>query len=109
MKLILGMPFLAFSNGDIQFDTESFTWRSYSTAKALPTARRIELIDKYEFTKAALDKNSETFVVHVTALEALEPIVYPFRASLLAALQQNKVLPRFPQNTLIMMMFFLLI
>ena len=87
MEVILGMTFLALSNAEIQFDTKSFTWRSYSIAKDLPTTRRVELIDKHKFAKAALDENSETFVVHVAALEALEPAVHPFQAPLLAALQ----------------------
>ena len=45
IEVVLGMPFLALSNADIQLDTESFIWRSYSTAEVLPTARRVELID----------------------------------------------------------------
>ena len=90
MKVVLGMPFLALSNADIQFGAERLTWRSYTAAEALPTARRVELIDKHEFAKAALDENSETFVVHVAALEAPEPTVQPSRAPLLAALQQDK-------------------
>ena len=87
MEIVLEMPFLAFSNANIQFDTECFIWRSYSTAKALPTTKRVDLIDKHKFTKAALDENSETFVVQVAVLEALEPVVHPSRAPLLAALQ----------------------
>ena len=31
----------------------------------------VKLIDKKEFAKTALDKESETFVVHVAALKAL--------------------------------------
>ena len=98
MEVVLGMPFLALSNADIQFDTESFTWRSYSTAEALPTTRRVELIDKHEFAKAALDENSETFVVHVAALEALELAIHPFRAPMLAALQQDKAPTEIPSE-----------
>ena len=86
MEVVLGISFLALNNADIQFDTESFTWRSYSTAEALPTTKRIELIDKHKFVKVALDENSETFVVHVAALEALEPTIHPSRTPLLAAL-----------------------
>ena len=86
MEVVLRILFLALSNADIQVDTKSFTWRSYSAAEALPITRRVEFIDKHEFAKAALDKNSETFVVHVTALEALEPAVHPSRAPVLAAL-----------------------
>ncbi len=90
MKVVLGMPFLAFSNADIQFGAEKLTWRSYITAEALPTARRVELIGKHKFAKAALDENSETFVVHVVALEAPSPAVNPSRAALIAAMQQEK-------------------
>ena len=66
--------------------------RTYSTAEALSTTRRVELLDKHKFAKAALDENSETFVVHVAALEALELAIYPSWAPLLAALQQDKTL-----------------
>ncbi len=50
----------------------------------------MELIDKHEFAKAALDKNSETFIVHVAAMEAPEPAIHRFRSPFLAALQQDK-------------------
>ena len=87
MEVVLGMPFLALSNTDIQFDTESFTWRSYSIAKALPTTRRVELIDKHDFIKGALDKNSEIFVVYVAApgvpgaTKVVGMPIYPDRAN----------------------------
>lgn len=61
----------------------------------------MELIDKHEFAKAALDENSETLVVHVTALEAPElagMVIRPSQALRVArgdpvqvaALQQDK-------------------
>ncbi len=86
------MLFLSFSNADFQFDAGELTWRSYTISEALPTARRVELIDKHEFAKAALGENSETFVVHIAALEAPEQAmsVDPSRTSLPAALQQDK-------------------
>ena len=87
MKVAQGIPFLAVTNEDIQFGAERLTWRSYTAVEALRTARRVELIDKYEFAKAAIDENSETFVVHFAALEDSEPTVHLSWASLLAALQ----------------------
>ena len=51
MEVILEMSFLVLSNANIQFDIESFTWRFYNIAEALPIARRIELINKYKFAK----------------------------------------------------------
>lgn len=71
------MPFLTLSNADIQFLEKELTWRSYTTAEALPNTKRVELIDKKEFIKAALDEESETFVVYVLALQAPEMTIHP--------------------------------
>lgn len=68
--MVLGMPFLSFSNVDINFDTKNLIWRLYTAAEALPTTSRIKLIDKKEFAKTALDENPETFVMHIAALVA---------------------------------------
>ncbi len=85
IKVVLGMPFLSLSNVDVEFaELEKLTWRSYTTADALPTTSRVELIDKREFAKVALDENSKTFVVHVTTLEATT--IHPSRAAQIAAL-----------------------
>ena len=62
------MLFLTLSNADIQFAKKELTWGSYTTIEALPTTKRVEIIDKKEFTKAALDKNIEALVIHVTSL-----------------------------------------
>ena len=86
MEVVLGIILLVLNNVDIKFNTESFTWRSYSEAEILPTTRWVKPIDKYKFAKAALDKNSKTFVVQVTVLKALEPAIHPSYDSLLAAL-----------------------
>ncbi len=53
-------------------------------AEALPTTSWVEVINKKEFAKAVLDKNSETFVVYVATLE--EIMIYPSRAAQIAAL-----------------------
>ena len=81
------MLFLSLIHLDVQFDTGNLTWKTYSTTEALATSRQIELIDKHNFARAALDENSKTFVVHVTALEALELTIHPSWNSVLAALQ----------------------
>ena len=70
IEVILRMPFLTFSNADIQFAEKELTWRSYTAAEALPTTKRAELINKKEFAKAALDEESKTFMVFVAALKA---------------------------------------
>ena len=68
IEMVLGMPSLTLSNAHIQFAEKELTWRSYTTKKALPITRWIELINKKKFAKAALDENLETFVVHVASL-----------------------------------------
>ena len=64
-KVILGMPFLKISNADVAFGEGMLTWKSYTTNEALPTTERVRLVDPKEFVIAALDADSETFVVHV--------------------------------------------
>ncbi len=82
MEVVLGMLFLALSNADFQFGVEKLIWRSYTIAEALPTTSQVKLIDKREFANVALDKNSETFIMHVTALEILTAMpIHPSRAS----------------------------
>ena len=47
--------------------------------KALPTNRRVEIINKREFAAAALNADNETFVVHVAAIA--EPTTMPIHLS----------------------------
>ncbi len=94
MEVVLGMPFLALSNANFQFDAEKFTWRSYTIVEALPTSSRVKPIDKREFAKAALDENLKTFVVNISALEATT--IHPSRAAQIAALQWDKVCIEIP-------------
>ena len=68
IEIVLGMPFLTLGNADIKFAQKEFLWRSYTTAKGLSTTKQIEIIDRKEFAKAALDKNIETFIVYITSL-----------------------------------------
>ncbi len=60
----------------------------YTSVEALPTTCWAKLIDKREFAKAALDKNCETFVIYVLALEAMT--IHLFQAAQIAALQWDK-------------------
>ena len=88
--LVLGMPSLILSNPDVQFVEKKLTWRTYTTTKALPTTKRVELIDKKEFAKTALDENSETFVVYVASLN-LTSEIYPDRAAQITSLLAEEV------------------
>ena len=89
-EVVLGIPFLTLSNANVQFVEKKLTWRSYTTAKALPTIKQVELINKKEFAKAALDKKSETFVVHI-AFFNLVPRIHPDREAQIAFLLTEEV------------------
>ena len=84
-EIVLDMPFLTFSNANIQFIKKEVTWKSYTTVEALPTTKRITLIDKKEFSKAALNENSETFVVYIASLNLIL-IIHPDREAQIASL-----------------------
>ena len=73
------MPFLTLSKADVRFAERELVWRTYTAAEALPTTRRVEIIDKREFAAAALNADDETFVVHVAALA--EPTTMPIHPS----------------------------
>ncbi len=47
-------------------------------AEALLTTSRMELIDKKEFAKVAMDKNSETFVMHMLVLDIAVSLIHSF-------------------------------
>ena len=80
LEVVLGMPFLTLSKADVRFAERELVWRTYTAAEALPTTRRVEIIDKREFAAAALNADNETFVVHVAALTELTTIpIYPSR------------------------------
>ena len=90
MEVVLGMLFLTFSNADIQFAEKKLIWRTYTTEEALPTTCQLKIIDQKEFAKAALDKNVETFVVHVSSLGS-KMTIHPARKAQLALLLAKKV------------------
>lgn len=90
MELVPEMSFLFFSNADIVFvRLGTFIWGFYNTAEIPVTTTRVQLIDNYKFAKAALDKNSGTFVIHVAALE-ISAVIHPSQAARIAALQWDK-------------------
>ena len=59
------MFFLKMSNADVSFGEKILTWKSYTTNKALPTTKQIQIVDLKEFVKVALDAGSKTFVIYV--------------------------------------------
>ena len=89
-EVILEMPFLKISNADVSFGEGTLTWKTYTTNKALPTTERVQIIDKKDFVIAALDANSETFVMHVAFREREGMPVHSKRQAQVGALLFNE-------------------
>ena len=49
----------------MSFGEKTLTWKTYTTNEALPTTKQVQIINKKDFVIAALDADSETFIVHV--------------------------------------------
>ena len=79
LEVVLEMPFLTLSKAKIRFAERELVWKTYAAAEALPTTRRVEIIDKREFAAAALNADDETFVVYVVALA--KPTTMPIYSS----------------------------
>ena len=78
LEIVLGMFFLTFSKVDIRFAEWELVWRTYTAAEALSMTRKVEIIDKKEFTMAALNKDNKTFVEHVAVLVGpTTMLIYP--------------------------------
>lgn len=63
------MTFLAFINIDINCDAKVLTLRKYTIVKARLTARRVELMSKYEFIEVAFNNVLEMFIIHAAVLK----------------------------------------
>lgn len=72
IEVILGILFLALNNTVFRFGAKKLTLRTYTIAKTLPITSLLELINERKFAKAALNKNSETFVMYVSVLDVVE-------------------------------------
>ncbi len=62
------MPFLTLSNANVQFVKKELKWRSYIIIEVLSTTKRVELVNKREFTSSSLDENIEMFVIYIATL-----------------------------------------
>lgn len=68
IEIVIKMPYLTLNNINIYFVDKDFNWGFYTIAKALSNINWVELIDEKKFAKAALNKNIEAFIMHVTFL-----------------------------------------
>ena len=69
-KVVFGMPFPTLSNVDVDYSSRELQWRTYTTKKALPTTRRVELVGRKEFAVAALNPKHETYIVYVGSVNS---------------------------------------
>ena len=69
-EVVLKIPFLTLSGADVDFLGRELRWKTYTAKEAFPTTKRVELVGKKEFAAAALDPESETFIVHVVSLSS---------------------------------------
>lgn len=76
-EVVLEMFFLKLSNADVLFGKKTLTQRFYTTNKALPTTKRVWIIDKTDFAIAALNVNSEMFVIHMIIWEQEKCLYIP--------------------------------
>ena len=83
--MILRKFFLKLSNANESFGKETLTWKSYTTNKALPTTKRVQIIDPKEFVIAALNVDSKTFVVYMAIHEQEEMVMDPVREAQIKA------------------------
>lgn len=83
------MFFHFFNNVNLKFDTKKLIQRFYITLKALPTTKRVKIINKHKFILIILNKYFDTFVIYIAALEMLMAI-YLNKTALIDDLQQDK-------------------
>ena len=100
--VVLGIPFLILSGADVKFLKRELWWRSYTIKEVLPTTKRVKLVEKKEFTAAALDPEYKTFVIYVTSLESPSNTqkgdVHLSRRAQIAALVTNKASTSIPNE-----------
>ena len=101
IKVVLGMRFLILNNVNIWFAERELVWRTYSIAKASFITRKMEIIDKKEFTIAVLNEDNKTFIMHMTALSIIDSNVYPSQYAQIALLEFEKgiILSRYTDYT----------
>ena len=92
-EVVLNMLFLTLCNADVQFVEKELTWRSYTTAEALPTTKQVELINKKKFAKAALDEDFEIFVIHVASFNLIPRLHLDKAAQIVSLLVKEVEIP----------------
>ena len=64
------------SNADILFGPKTLMWKFYTTNKALPTTKQVQIINPNKFVIAALDINNKTFVMYMAIQKQEKVLMY---------------------------------
>lgn len=75
--------------------------------ETLPTITQVEPMDKREIANAALDKNSETFVIYISALKPIEKSIHCSPTAHITTLRKDKALTNFSAKHVDYVNFFL--
>ena len=91
LDVVLEMLFLTFNKADIRLVERKLAWKTYTAAEALPTTKRVEIINKREFAVALLNADDKTFVLNMAALVELTTMLIHFsHQAQVAALTSEK-------------------
>ena len=66
--MVLEMLFFTVSKANIWFAEQKLVWGTYTAVEALPTIKKVEMIEKRKFALVVLNADNNTFVVYVAAL-----------------------------------------
>ena len=72
------------------FDKKTLTWRTYTTNKALPITKQVQIVDPKEFVIVALDIDSETFVIHMVIWKGEKMLVHSKKQAQIGTLLFDK-------------------
>lgn len=74
------MTYPILNGADIDFPDRELWWKTYITKEAFPTIKCVKLVEKKEFTAAALDSKYEIFLVYIKLFNSSSLInidIYP--------------------------------
>ena len=97
MDIVLRMPFRTLNNADIRFAEGDFTWKTYTAANALPTSKRVQIIDWKKLVKVALDPNKKVFIIYVATITS-EMAIHPAHQAQITLLKAEEAPVTIPEE-----------
>ena len=97
-EMILGISFLKICNADILFGERTFTWKFYTTNKALPTTKQAQIVTQKKYVIVALDVDRKWVMVHMAIKEQEEMPVHYQKQAQVGALLFNEAFTEIPEK-----------